>query len=146
MFVPGCHRCKLSGVLHHSVHRGGLCCPHLPHLHLRSPGEALPPGRSLPLQCTQRSGQTHAGIVSNRFPREFNCMFRFSLFIVFFCALFFHPCVQFPSCRASHSLRLSLCVAVGVQSLIIPVIKPWSCGVRETSQPQLYPGPTLLSR
>lgn len=110
VFVPGCHRCKLTGVLHHSVHRGGLCCPHLPHLHLRSPGEAPPPGRSLPLQCTQRSGQTHACIVSNRFPQVFNCMFRFFISYCFFL------CIVLPSLCAlpfmsgfALSLSLSLC-------------------------------------
>ncbi len=66
VFGVGCHRCELSGVLHHSVHRGGLRRPHLPHFHLRGLGEALPPGRSLSLQCAQRSGQTHPGVVSNK--------------------------------------------------------------------------------
>lgn len=90
VFDFGCHRRQLSGVLHHSVHRGGLCRPHLPHLHLRGLGEALPPGRSLPLQCTQRSGPTYTGVVSNKMftALGFLCLSPacsgFSLFIVFF--------------------------------------------------------------
>lgn len=49
VFDPGCHGRQLSGVLHHTVHGGGLCCSYLPHLHLRSPGEAPPPGGGLPV-------------------------------------------------------------------------------------------------
>lgn len=65
VFTVGCHRCQFPGVLHHSFHRGGLCRPHLPHLHLWGFGETVSPGRTLPLQCIQWFGQAHPGIVSN---------------------------------------------------------------------------------
>lgn len=59
------HRRQFSGLLHHSLYGGGLRRPHLPHFHLRGPGEAIPPGRIVPLSHKQRPGQTHTGLVSN---------------------------------------------------------------------------------
>lgn len=119
VFAVGGHGCQLSGVLHHSVHRGGLCRPHLPHLHLRGFGEALPPGRSLPLQCTERSGQTHTGVVSNiMFTLHFTCMVDFSFFFPVHCSS-----LIIYSCHSLSASVSSLCGFALVVSLSCSPLK-----------------------
>lgn len=64
VYCSGGHRRQFSGVLHHSIHRRGLCCAHLHHLYLWGSGEALSSGGNLPCQHVQQLGQPHHVFVS----------------------------------------------------------------------------------